>query len=85
MNIHKLAKELGRKGGLARAQKLSAKRRKEIASLGGVSKSLSQKANERIESNFRFWETMKILRPSQKVKSVSRVNYRLPEIYACPK
>lgn len=85
MNISQIAKALGRKGGLARAKKLSAEQRKKIASLGGQVKSLSAKANDRIESNFRFARTMKLLRKVPKIKSVSRVNHPLPGIYASSK
>ncbi len=82
MNTREMAKKLGRKGGLARAKNLSAERRRSIASRGGQIKSLSYKANDRIESNFRFSESLKLLRPCPKVKSVSRVNYALPGVYA---
>ncbi len=82
MNITQIAKALGRKGGLARARKLSAEQRKKIASKGGMVKALSAKANDRIESNFRFVETLKVLRPSPKVKSVSKIKGPLPNIYA---
>jgi len=82
MNASQIARTLGRKGGLARAKKLSKEQRKKIASLGGRTKALSAKAQERIESNFRFAETLKLLRPAPKVKSVSHAKRPLPGVYA---
>ena len=82
MNTRQIAKALGRKGGLARAKKLSAEQRKKIASLGGKVKAISAKANERIESNFRLAETLKLLRPAPKIKSVSHAKEPLPGVYA---
>lgn len=81
MNARQIAKALGRKGGLARAKKLSAEQRRKIASKGGMVKALSAKANDRIESNFRFAESLKILRPPPKVKSVSQIKGPLPTLY----
>lgn len=85
MNTRQIAKALGRKGGLARAKKLSAEQRRKIAALGGEVKALSNKANDRIESNFRFARTMKLLRKTPAVISVSRINNPLPEIYVSSK
>lgn len=62
MNIRDIAKALGRLGGRARAKKLSAKRRKEIASMGGLSRALSHHAERRIEENFRYLETIESLK-----------------------
>jgi general stress protein YciG len=80
MNIKDIAKELGRRGGKARAKKLSPARRKEIASKGGRSKSFSRKAIQRIEDNFRYLEIIHGLRKPPKVKRVSRVNHPLPDL-----
>lgn len=82
MNPRQLAQALGSRGGHARAKRLSAEQRKKIASLGGQVKALSEKANDRIESNFCFARTMKLLRKVPKIKSVSRIHHPLPGIYA---
>ena len=62
MNIKSIARALGRRGGLARARKLSAERRKEIASQGGRSKALSHHASRRIRENFEALKRMDALR-----------------------
>ncbi len=82
MNIRQIAKKMGRKGGLARAKSLSAEQRKQIASLGGRVRAISNKAVQRIEDNFIYLETLRELRKVPSVKSVSQVRHRLPGIYA---
>lgn len=49
-----MAKALGRRGGLARARRLSTERRAEIASLGGEARARSLEAARRIAENFRY-------------------------------
>lgn len=78
MSPSQLAKILGRRGGLARARKLSSQRRKEIASLGGQVKHITNKAIQRIERNFKYLKAVKILQRALKPKSVSRVYGPLP-------
>ncbi len=78
MNASQLAKKLGRRGGMARAKKLSAERRREIASRGGLSKALSAKAEQRIHKNFKYLAAVKSLRKLPKPKSSSRVYGTLP-------
>lgn len=82
MNISQIAKTLGRKGGLARAKKLSAEQRKKIAARGGYVKSISAKAERRILDNLLWLDTLRELRKAPPVKSVSRISYKLPGIYA---
>jgi hypothetical protein len=62
MGIRSIARALGRRGGLARARKLSAERRKEIASQGGRSKALSRHASRRIRENFEYLKRVNALR-----------------------
>jgi hypothetical protein len=62
MELSSIARALGRRGGLARARKLSAGRRKEIASQGGRSKALSRHASRRIRENFEYLERVNALR-----------------------
>jgi hypothetical protein len=62
MDLHRIARALGRLGGLARARSLSPERRKEIASQGGRSKALSRKAARRIRDNFESLRRMEALR-----------------------
>jgi len=82
MNIRQIAKVLGRRGGLARAKRLSATERKSIASLGGQMKSLSYHAVQRIEDNLAYLKTLRALKKPPRVHSVSRVTHLLPGIYA---
>ena len=53
-DLSSIARELGRRGGLARAARLTAERRRQIASQGGRSKSLSRVAADRIRENFLY-------------------------------
>jgi hypothetical protein len=62
MGITSIARALGRRGGLARARKLSAQRRREIASLGGRSKALARHASRRIRENFEYLKRVNALR-----------------------
>jgi hypothetical protein len=49
-----MARRLGRRGGQARARRLTAERRRQIASLGGVARRQSLLAAQRIADNFRY-------------------------------
>lgn len=82
MNLRKIAKKMGRKGGLARAKRLSAEQRIKIASLGGQVKALSAKAEQRIEKNYIYVKIVKELQKPPKPKSISRISHSLPGIYA---
>jgi hypothetical protein len=62
MDTHRYAQELGRLGGLARARKLDPAERRRIASLGGLTRSLSRHAARRIEQNFRYLAAVTDLR-----------------------
>jgi len=62
MRMSAIAKALGRRGGLARARKLSPERRREIASKGGRSKALSRHASRRIRENFEYLRRIDALR-----------------------
>jgi len=62
MRIRSIAQALGRRGGLARARKLSPERRREIASQGGRSKALSRHASRRILENFEYLKRVDALR-----------------------
>jgi len=62
MNLRQMARILGRKGGLARARKLSKAERRRIASLGGLTRSLSRHAARRIRDNFMYVAAIEQLR-----------------------
>ena len=62
MEPRSMARALGRRGGRARARKLSPERRREIASQGGLSKALSRHASRRIRENFEYLERLNALK-----------------------
>ena len=64
MNPSEAARALGRRGGQARAARLSSEQRKEIASLGGKARSLSFHAARRIRDNFAYLAAVEALRHS---------------------
>jgi hypothetical protein len=82
MNPREMAGALGRRGGRARAQRLSAARKIEIASLGGSARARSLDAARRIEENFRYVSAVRSLRsPSPNASPAKRFHHRLPGIY----
>ena len=54
VDLTAMARAMGRRGGRARAQRLSAERRRQIASLGGQARQRSQLVARRIADNFRY-------------------------------
>jgi len=81
MNYRNIAKILGRRGGLKRAQNLSSNEKARIACMGAKARVASLKAASRIETNFKYLETIRQLKPLPKVKSVSSTNRKLPSIH----
>ena len=82
MNVHEMARALGRRGGRMRAQRLSASRKKQIASLGGAARARSLDAARRIEANLRYAATVELLRgPVRPVVRMKRFGGPLPGIY----
>ena len=82
MNLSDIATALGRRGGRIRAQRLSAERKAQIASLGGTARSKSLQAARRIDDNFRYLSAVRSLRGrSRTVLRQQRFNGRLPGIY----
>lgn len=81
MNYSKIAKELGRRGGLKRAKTLSKERKKAIAQMGAKARMESLEIARRIRSNFSHLAFINALNPPPKVKSVSTCNAKLPGIY----
>lgn len=66
MNRRALARVLGRRGGQARAKRLSADVRKKIASMGGHARAQSLKASRYVADNFRYLKAMRELSGSKK-------------------
>jgi hypothetical protein len=82
MSLRKFARALGRRGGLARRERLSATERRRIASLGGEARLRSMRASQRIVENFRYAAASAELRGTPaRVKSLRRFAGPLPGIY----
>ena len=82
MNASDMARALGRKGGRARGQRLSAAERKRIASLGGKARRQSLQATGRIADNFRYAAALGDLRgQSTRIRRVTTFAGPLPGIY----
>lgn len=58
MNAQEMARLLGRRGGRARAKKLSAEERRRIAALGGQARRRSYEAARHIIDNFRYLDAV---------------------------
>jgi hypothetical protein len=82
MDIRAMATELGRRGGKARARRLSADDRRRIASLGGTARSRSLQAVQRVAANLRYAAAVAELRGSRPmVTPLKTFKGRLPGIY----
>ena len=82
VDTSRMAKALGRRGGLARARRLSKARRAEIASLGGEARARSLEAARRIAENFRYAAAVRELGGGAPiVERESTFSGRLPGIY----
>ena len=82
MTVSELAAALGRRGGLARASRLSPERRRAIAAQGAAARKQSLEAARRIEINFRYRELVLALAPAApRVGRVSTCRGPLPGIY----
>ena len=81
MNTSEIARMLGRRGGLRRAQQLSNARRVEIAQLGSLARADSLRLGRVIRNNFDYVAAMRQLNPPAKVNSESKSARKLPGIY----
>jgi hypothetical protein len=73
---------MGRRGGQARARRLSAERRREIASLGGRARHLSLLAARRIVDDLRYAAAVLELRGgAPRVLRMKTFSGRLPGLY----
>ena len=77
-----MARRLGKRGGIARARRLSPERRREIASLGGEARRRSILAAKRIADNFRYLTAVLAMQggPPEVVR-MKTFDGRLPGIY----
>jgi hypothetical protein len=79
MNTRQMARALGRRGGQARARRLSADERRRIAALGGHARRESLQAARRIEQTLRYAAAADELRGGRPaIVRVSTCRHRLP-------
>lgn len=77
-----MARRLGRRGGRARAKRLSAEQRRKIASMGGRARGLSLLAARRIADNLRYAEAVLELQGrAPKIVRLRTFTGRLPGVY----
>ena len=79
-----MARALGRRGGRARARRLSAAERKAIAALGGVARRESFLAAARLTDNLRYVAAIRELAPPPRVERVSVCRGPLPGHHVRP-
>lgn len=81
MNSRDIAKVLGRRGGRARAKRLTADERRHIAALGAHARRESREAAQRIADNFRSLDAVRDLQGEQpRVKRLKRAKHPLPRV-----
>jgi hypothetical protein len=79
-----MAKTLGRRGGLRRAQRLSRRRRAEIARMGARARAESLRLAKVIRNNFDYVRAIERLDPPRPVLSETTSRVALPGIHAAP-
>jgi hypothetical protein len=82
MNPSELAAALGRRGGRARAARLSPARRRQIAAAGAAARRQSLEAARRLAENFSYAEAVEALRGATPVvRRVATCRTQLPGLY----
>lgn len=85
VNVNEAARAMGRRGGRVRAQRLSAERRRQIASLGGRARHRSLLVARRIDESLRYAAAVLELRGAPpKVLRMKAFRGPLPGIYPDP-
>ena len=81
MDIAQIARALGRRGGQARAARLSREERRRIAGLGGHARRRSLQLARRVAENFRYVDTVAAMRGRPKVTRMKTFPGPLPGLY----
>ena len=82
MDIAQVARTLGRRGGQARAARLSADDRRQIAALGGHARRRSLEMARRVAENFRYVDSVIALRGGpKKLIRMKTCAAKLPGLY----
>ena len=84
MGLSEIARTLGRRGGLRRAQRLSRRRRAEISRLGAKARTESLRLARVIRTNFQYVAVIERLDPPRPVLSETTCRRTLPGIYDAP-
>lgn len=80
MTPTEIARALGRRGGMARARRLSTFQKQAIAALGAQARMESRRIARRIEANFRYAEAVRLLRGAPRVTRERCFRGRLPDL-----
>jgi formylglycine-generating enzyme required for sulfatase activity len=81
-SVRAMARALGRRGGRARARRLPAEKRRQIAALGGAARRASLEAARRIAENYSYLAAAKALEPHRpRPVRVSACAGPLPGLY----
>ncbi|MGQ0734490.1 MAG: hypothetical protein ACT4QD_12645 [Acidobacteriota bacterium] len=82
MNTREIARVLGRRGGRARAARLSAEERRRIASLGGQARRRSIGAKQRVLVNLRHARMIVSMRGgAERITRMKRCSGPIPGLY----
>ena len=81
MTVNEMAQAMGRRGGRARAARLSAAERTRIATLGADARRASFELARRIESNFGYAAMIAELRGRPAIARTRTFSGRLPGVY----
>lgn len=82
MDVTQVARLLGRRGGEARAARLSLEERRRIAALGGHARRQSLELARRVAENLRYAQAVTAMRGGAEVIRVKRCAGPLPGIYS---
>lgn len=81
MDIRKMARALGRRGGRARGRTLSSEQRRQIAALGGDARRRSLELARRHADNFAYAAVVLELQPPPRVERMRTFDGPLPGLY----
>ena len=81
MTISEIARQLGRRGGLTRAKRLSHQRLTDIARMGANARRESRQLARAIRQNFAYVSALHRLRPPTEIRPESASSGPLPGIY----
>jgi len=81
MSLSQMARTLGRRGGLRRAQRLSHRRRVDIARMGAKARMQSLRLAEVVRHNFDYVRALDRLNPPTPVRSETTCRQALPGLH----